>query len=73
MIRHAEADNIVIKAFTKEENGKVVIDISDDGRGIAPGAKNGRGLGNMSHRAREIGAALNIVSTEPGTTVSLSF
>ena len=61
----------MIKAFAKEENGKVVIDISDDGRGIAPDAKNGRGLGNMSYRASEIGAVLNINSTDSGTTVVL--
>jgi len=82
VIRHAEAKKIVIKAFVKEADSNnaeshVVIEISDDGKGIAPDAKNGRGLGNMEHRAREIGAALEIVSTSTktgsGTTIRLAF
>ncbi len=79
VIRHAAAKNIVIKAFATNDNRDVVIEISDDGKGIAPDAKNGRGLGNMEHRAREIGALLEIVSShaetgvEAGTTIRLVF
>ncbi len=71
VIRHAEARNIMVKALPAYETGHVLIEISDDGKGIAPGSKNGRGLGNISHRANEIGAALDIKSTESGTFITL--
>lgn len=71
VIRHAEARNIMIKALPAGENGHVLIEISDDGKGIAPDSKNGRGLGNISHRAGEIGATLDIKSTESGTFITL--
>ncbi|MCW8137518.1 MAG: sensor histidine kinase [Planctomycetota bacterium] len=43
----------------------VVVAVADDGGGIPPGAerKGGMGLGNMRHRARRIGAMLEL---EPG-------
>lgn len=43
----------------------VVVAVADDGGGIPPGAerKGGMGLGNMRHRARRIGATLEL---EPG-------
>lgn len=41
VIRHAEAKNIVIKAFAKNDERNVVIEIRDDGKGIESGAKHG--------------------------------
>ncbi|PCJ86864.1 MAG: hypothetical protein COA54_07105 [Thiotrichaceae bacterium] len=71
VIRHAGAKNITIKAFAKD-NKNVVIEISDDGKGILPDAKSGRGLGNMLHRAKEIGAVFDIKSDDTGTATSLT-
>ena len=74
VIRHANALHIVVKAFyhtDAEEKNCVIIEISDDGVGIASHLKPGHGLKNMRYRASDIGAKLDIISAEPGTRVIL--
>ncbi len=70
-VKHAEAEQIFIDLM--EKNGKIEIKIRDNGRGI-PNAyeTKGMGLNIMRFRARIIGAALNIETTDDGTDVTLS-
>ncbi len=77
VIRHADANNIIIKAYTEgdRQTGKVVVEISDDGCGVSMNKdcrdQRGCGVANMHHRAKEIGARFDIVNTQPGTSVKL--
>jgi signal transduction histidine kinase len=68
-IRHSGATGISIS--TQNENGAVVVEIRDDGRGIAPDARPGRGLANLRARARDLGASLSVRRARPGTVVEL--
>jgi signal transduction histidine kinase len=44
--------------------------ISDNGRGLTPGAATGRGLTNMADRAAALGGSVSVRSDGPvGTTV----
>lgn len=56
IIRHAQAEAVTI-SLTMEDSG-MQLDISDDGRGIAPGADdgNGNGLRHIRERAASIDA-----------------
>jgi signal transduction histidine kinase len=69
VVRHAGASRIVIHARVIE--GKIMLGVKDDGRGISPLTTEGRGLGNMRERARALGGSLNIHSRDGGTTVEL--
>ena len=55
---------------------RLILDILDDGKGIAPGDKSssdGWGLRLMEYRARILGGALRVTNTEdPGTRVEVS-
>jgi len=70
-IRHAQAENIVIRTFV-DNSDNVTIEVADDGAGVHSEAKHGRGLTNMKFRAKEIGAHLDIRNASPGTVVSLN-
>lgn len=74
-IRHADAKNITIKAYTssKNESDSVIIEICDDGRGLSEQQNHGNGLDNMQYRAKEIEAEMRISSTEQGTYITLRF
>lgn len=74
-LRHARAHTIQVR--TGEEKGEdglpgVFVEVADDGVGMGPrGAAGGRGLGNIAHRAAELGGRLAMVSGARGTTVRL--
>jgi signal transduction histidine kinase len=74
-LRHARAHTIRVR--TGEEKGPkgvpgVFVEVADDGVGMGPrGAAGGRGLGNMAHRAAELGGRLEVVSGGRGTCVRL--
>jgi signal transduction histidine kinase len=71
IVKHAVATAVCVQAC-RDGNGEVVIRVSDDGTGFDPSANGvGRGLLNMEKRAGNIGAKLDIVSSEAGTTVEL--
>ncbi len=71
IIKHARASSVLV-VFTVEGT-KVKLDVSDNGRGIGDQLRTGRGISNMTSRAREIGGDLTVHSGAEGTTVSLSF
>ncbi len=75
IVNHAEASLIHIRARVEEsvDGGKMaVLDVEDDGKGIAADAQRGRGMSNMAQRAESIGATLEISPADPGTRVRLT-
>jgi NarL family two-component system sensor histidine kinase LiaS len=71
-LRHACAKNTVVSL--RKENGRVRLEIRDDGAGFEPGtlATRGHGLRNITARANEIGARSEIISAPgKGTRVSI--
>lgn len=60
---------------SREEGGKIFIDIMDYGKGIdktaADAEYQGRGLANMRYRAQQLAATLDIKSSAEGTCIRL--
>ncbi len=67
VIHHAQATRIRI-ATAREGEDAVVVTIADDGRGMPPGAGEGRGLRNIRARAARIGATVEWRAGEAGGT-----
>jgi signal transduction histidine kinase len=51
-------------------DGALVVIIADDGRGIAPDARDGTGLRSMRERAGELGGRCDVEGDPHGTTVT---
>jgi signal transduction histidine kinase len=70
-LKHSGASRVVIRLLAGE--GRLELEISDDGTGFPEGKlpSGGVGLGVMRHRARAIGADLHIGST-PGGGVTIT-
>jgi two-component system sensor histidine kinase UhpB len=58
VLRHAFATEMSLKAAVSERH--VLVEISDNGVGMAPGAQIGRGLTGMHERARALGGTFEI-------------
>ncbi|HLP26297.1 MAG TPA: ATP-binding protein, partial [Acidobacteriota bacterium] len=72
-LRHGRASLISIR-LTRGEHGSALLEVTDNGRGFDPVQRmgTGRGLVNLTTRAKEMGATLRIESEEGrGTTVRL--
>ena len=68
--KHAHAKNVTIQLV--QEDGSLILTISDDGRGFAPDiVKNQPGLGlkSMRERMRLINGSISYISRGQGTTV----
>jgi len=69
-LRHGEAQNIAIS--TSHVDGRIRIEIVDDGKGFDPASvEKGFGLGNMRRRADDAGLDLAIESGHTGTRVTI--
>lgn len=68
-VRHSCGTQIAVR--TIDAPGEIWVDVEDDGHGIDLRAPAGRGLANMRSRASQIGAAIEISATQPGTRVRL--
>jgi signal transduction histidine kinase len=65
--RHAAATGVDVRVAV--EDGQVVVEVNDDGRGFTPTGQES-GLGNMRRRAEEVGGHFEVTSVEgAGTTV----
>jgi len=66
---HAKASTILINLFV--EDGRVVVQVEDDGKGIIQNSEedSGMGLNIMQNRAGKIGAILKIESSPTGGTL----
>lgn len=68
-LKHAQAKNIIV---TVKSADTVSISIKDDGKGFNENrGKDGNGLLNMQHRAKEAGYHINILSDESGTEITV--
>ena len=70
-LRHAWARHIRIEAIHDKDGHCLRVQVVDDGVGMSRPLRQGRGLGNMRNRAREIGAELSFADASPGTKVTL--
>jgi signal transduction histidine kinase len=69
VVRHSEASRCTVRLAAGE--GEVRLEVSDDGRGVPPGALVGVGLVAMRERAEELGGRCSIgPRAGGGTTVS---
>jgi signal transduction histidine kinase len=80
--KHAASQQAKIRMCTDGNKNKIILEISDDGKGIDPlrlqNRHNGvRGLGvgitGMRERVRQLGGTLEIESANPGTLVRATF
>lgn len=71
-VKHAKASKITVDF--KNENNQVIIAISDNGIGFDIATiEKGNGLNSIQKRANTIDAALDLISSEKGTTIRLHF
>ena len=68
--RHSGAEHATVRLLVQD--GEAVVEIEDDGRGLAPGTAAGMGLTGMRERAASLGGELEVEgSVGSGTRVSL--
>ena len=66
VVRHSSAAQSTVEL---EAGSELVVTITDDGRGVAPGAPVGVGLRSMRERAVELGGTLQVTPLPGGGTV----
>lgn len=76
VFRHADATAISItiepaerQTGVHDSRGCALVRVSDNGRGLRPGYKDGRGLTGMRERILALGGSLNVSSGDDGVTV----
>lgn len=69
-LRHAGASRVTVRLWADPAHWRIVM--RDDGRGMAPGAREGTGLTGMRERITLLGGDLSLSSGGGGTTVSAS-
>ena len=70
VVRHAQAARCNVSLMM--DGSDLLLEVADDGRGLAPGDRQGHGLETMRERAEELGGTLTVLSNRParpGTTV----
>ena len=68
--RHSGAGHASVRLL--DQDGEALVEIEDDGRGLAPGTAAGMGLTGMRERAAALGGELEVEGTAgSGTRVSL--
>jgi signal transduction histidine kinase len=67
-VRHAEARNITVTL--RQENGRLLLSVEDDGRGLPTTVESSTGMGlrTMRYRAQLIGATLTVGTRPAGGT-----
>jgi len=70
LLKHAQARRVTVTAMLSptEAGPTLVYVVADDGRGIAPSHRPGRGLVNMRNRMQELGGSVEIGPGEMGGT-----
>jgi len=70
VLRHAGANHCVINLAMQTAVHSLVINISDDGRGLPEDSHAGIGMQSMRERAEEVGGSFEIVSSGRGMCVT---
>jgi len=70
LLKHAQARQVEVTASVRvsDEAATLLYKVADDGRGIAPAHRPGRGLVNMRNRMQELGGSVTIAPGETGGT-----
>jgi signal transduction histidine kinase len=72
IIQHAHARHVCVRTWA--EGGRAMLSVSDDGRGLGEGFRDGgRGVSNIRMRAGAIGASIRFEDCHPGTRVQFRF
>jgi signal transduction histidine kinase len=72
IIPHAHARHVCVRTWA--EGGRAMLSVSDDGRGLGEGFRDGgRGVSNIRMRAGAIGASIRFEDCHPGTRVQFRF
>ena len=73
VVKHAQATHVSL--MIRPEAGRLLIEVSDDGHGFVPNERTRlrNGLGNMQNRMTESGGTCEIVSSEQGTLVKITY
>jgi two-component system NarL family sensor kinase len=66
-VRHAGASRIEVRLGTAADD--LVLEVCDDGRGVAPDSRPGVGLASMQERAAEVGGWCSVAAQPRGTRV----
>ena len=70
VVRHANCTRVEIDVFVEDE--RLLVRVRDNGAGFEPiTAVDGHGLASMRDRAQRLGAKIEVVSGDQGTTVNL--
>lgn len=67
-LKHAQASRITLTTGVEISTNRVLVRLTDDGRGRHPDARAGRGLGNMRSRAARLGGSVEIIDLVGGGT-----
>ena len=74
VLKHARATQVRVELARRADPARFVLAVADNGGGFdAASPVAGRGLSGMNRRARQIGAALEVVSGSGGTCITLSY
>lgn len=63
-LKHAQCSRIAVTVAHSADG--LMLDVTDDGKGMADQARVGRGLGNMQARAQSVGATVSILPGRDG-------
>jgi len=67
VVRHAGATSCIVRIVVDRDG--LVIEVTDDGRGIDPGAPDGVGLRSIDERAAEVGGEVDFLARPGGGTI----
>ncbi|PFG40856.1 signal transduction histidine kinase [Georgenia soli] len=73
--KHAKASSVLVhvQVLGTGFTGRIVVDVTDDGVGVAPSVSRRSGLGNLAARARRHGGTFSVGRSESGTGSQLSW
>jgi signal transduction histidine kinase len=67
VVRHAEASTCIVRLAVDRDG--LIVEVSDDGRGIDPAADEGVGLRSIDERAAEVGGEVDLLARPGGGTI----
>jgi signal transduction histidine kinase len=67
VVRHAGATSCIVRLVVDRDG--LVVEVTDDGRGIDPTAPTGVGLRSIDERAAEVGGEVDLLVRSGGGTV----